>query len=73
MAIRIPSIYIRELNLQNGTLIDVAAENGALTIVPHKETIKDKVEAKFALFETTGKVIGNDYDWGNDIQGDEIW
>ena len=72
LAVRIPNILIRELNLKNEAPIDIVVENGKIVIVPQNISIKEKIAEKFAQFEASSDIISDDYDWG-DAVGDEVW
>ena len=72
LAVRIPNIFVRELNLKNEAPVNILVENGKIVIIPQNIGIKDKIAAKFFQFEESQDIISNDYDWG-EAAGDEIW
>lgn len=41
LGIRIPAIYARELELKNGSSVDIIEDQGNLVIVPKKQTLDE--------------------------------
>jgi len=41
LGIRIPSIYAKELNLKNGSYVEILEEKGNIIIVPPKATLEE--------------------------------
>jgi antitoxin MazE len=64
LGIRIPSLYTKDLELKNGSIVEISVVDGKLIIVPKKNTL-DELLSKVTsenIHEPveTGKSIGNE-------------
>lgn len=41
LGIRIPSMYVKEFHLKNGSSVDIVEEEGKIVILPQKINLKD--------------------------------
>lgn len=41
LGIRIPSLYVKELNLKNGHSVEITEEDGKIVIVPLKKSLEE--------------------------------
>ena len=41
LGVRIPSLYVKELNLKSGNSVEITEEDGKIIIVPPKKTLAD--------------------------------
>lgn len=41
LGIRIPSLYVKELNLKNGHSVEITEEDGKIIIVPLKKSLEE--------------------------------
>ncbi len=66
LGIRIPSLYAKELNLKNGSRVDVREENGVIIIVPKRQELSD------LLSRVTRENLHDPIDTGTSV-GTEKW
>ena len=67
-AIRIPSSFSREIQLEDGDTVDLRIEHGHLTIVPVRKTYTlDEL-----LAGVTDENLHEETDWGQPM-GKEVW
>jgi antitoxin MazE len=44
LGVRIPSIYVKEFNLKNGSSVEIAEDDGKIIIIPPKYTLEDLLD-----------------------------
>jgi antitoxin MazE len=44
LGIRIPSSYVKDFNLKNGSLVDIVEEEGKIVIVPKRISLNELLE-----------------------------
>jgi len=64
LGIRIPSLYVKEFNLRNGSSVEIMEEDGRIVILPPKNTLEELLsrvtsENKHTPIET-GPSVGNE-------------
>ena len=64
LGIRIPSLYVKEFALQNGSSVEINKEEGKIVIVPKKITLESLVskitEENIQESIETGKSVGKE-------------
>jgi len=64
LGIRIPSAYAKELNLKNGSTVEISKEDGKIVIFPYSETLEhmlDRVTAEnMPEIVETGESVGRE-------------
>lgn len=63
LGIRIPAVYAREFELENGSPVDIVADQGALVILPKRQTLEelmthvtdDNIHSSIETGESVGK------------------
>jgi antitoxin MazE len=66
LGIRIPSIYAKELELKNGSFVEISEEEGKIVIVPKRKSLDD------LLAELTKENIHGPVETGISV-GHEEW
>lgn len=66
LGVRIPSIYVKELGLQNGNSVDVTEEDGKIVIAAPRKTLGD------LLSRITDENMHSPIDTGASV-GNEEW
>ena len=60
LGIRIPSLYVKEFNLESGSSVEIPEEDGKLVIVPpRKELLSRATEENTHSSIETGVSVGN--------------
>lgn len=64
LGIRIPSLYVKELNLKRGNRVEITEENGKIVIVPGRRNLDEMLaeiteNTRHSPVET-GKSVGNE-------------
>ncbi len=64
LGIRIPSLYVKEFNLKNGSLVEITEENGRIMIVPPRKELTEMLsrvtEGNMHSPMETGSSVGNE-------------
>ena len=64
LGIRIPSLYVKEFNLKNGSTVEITEEDGRIMIVPPRKELNEMLsrvteESMHSPVET-GSSVGNE-------------
>jgi len=64
LGVRIPSLYVKEFNLKNGTNVEITEEDGKIVIVPALKELTEMLsritEENIHLPIETGSSVGNE-------------
>ena len=64
LGVRIPSLYVKELNLKNGTDVEITEEDGKIVIVPAQKELTEMLsritEENIHPPVETGSSVGNE-------------
>ena len=64
LGIRIPSLYVKEFNLKNGSPVEITAEDGRIMIVPPRKDLNEMLslvtEENMHSPVETGSSVGNE-------------
>lgn len=64
LGIRIPSLYVKEFNLKNGSPVEITAEDGRIMIVPPRKELNEMLsrvtEENMHSPVETGSSVGNE-------------
>lgn len=66
LGIRIPALYTKDLELKNGSAVDISEEGGKLVIVPKKNNLEELLEG------VTGENMHKAVETGSSM-GNEEW
>ena len=67
LGIRIPMSIIKELSLQNGSVVDIKEDTDKIIIYPARNK-----DAQSLIDKITEENLHSEADWGS-AEGDEIW
>ena len=67
LAVRIPSVFAREIGLSPNTKVELKIENNKLVIIPDKKEQLEKL-----LEQITPENVHGEVDWGEKV-GEEEW
>ena len=64
LGIRIPSLYVKEFNLKNGSTVEITEEDGRIMIVPPRKELNEMLsrvtEENMHSPMETGSSVGNE-------------
>lgn len=64
LGIRIPSLYVREFNLKNGSSVEIIEEEGKIIILPKKLNLEQMLsmvtDENIHSYVDTGKSVGKE-------------
>jgi antitoxin MazE len=64
LGIRIPSLYVKEFSLKNGSSVEIKEEGGKIVILPKKQTLEELISkiSKENIHESieTGESVGKE-------------
>jgi len=64
LGIRIPSLYVKEFNLKNGSSVEITEEDGKIVIVPPRKELNEMLsritKENMHLPIETGSSVGNE-------------
>lgn len=72
LAVRIPKALARELELQNGSEVEISTEAGALVLRPRPKRVRRKYDLEEMLSRITDENMQPYIDFGPPV-GKEIW
>ena len=67
LGIRIPMLFLKDLSLGNGSVVEIEEENDRIVI-----KLSKKVELESLLSRISDDNLHSETDWGG-AEGDEIW
>jgi antitoxin MazE len=69
LALRIPSALAKDIHFHQGSIVEIVAENGSMTVKPSKRV---RPTLSHLLKDVREANIHSEFDWGKPI-GKEVW